>query len=180
MSEEKWKAIPGYESAYEVSNGGLVRSLSRKRQSKSGQTYQVAERVLNPSKNTQGVRKVVLSMNGERRQRAVHHLVLEAFVRPAEPGEVASHLNGDQDDCRVENLAWVQRGKLVGDLCKRGHPLVEPNLLSWEWKRGHRTCRACNAARARARGKNATEAELKKMADESFRRLMEGQASEAK
>jgi hypothetical protein len=44
--------------------------------------------------------------------RHVHRLVLEAFVGPPPaPGMHGAHLNGKQDDNRIENLAWVTQSE---------------------------------------------------------------------
>ena len=40
------------------------------------------------------------------RSRYIHDLVLETFIGPRPDGHQASHLNGQRDDNRLENLAW--------------------------------------------------------------------------
>ena len=52
-----------------------------------------------------------MSENGIERKRTVASLVLTAFRGPAPHGHVAYFLNGDRDDCRLENLTWLPRGK---------------------------------------------------------------------
>ncbi len=49
---------------------------------------------------------VTTTMNGKKKSYAVHRMVLETFTGPAPIGCVASHLNGDCKDNRVDNLIW--------------------------------------------------------------------------
>lgn len=169
---ETWLPVVGYEGLYEVSDRGSVKSLERMGVSKVGYEFRIPEKILRPTTNAQKVLKVVLSRDGRSVQKAVHHLVLRAFVGEPGPGEVAHHKNGDQSDCTVDNLEWGPRRVHRDGVCKRGHFLVEPNLLSWEKKRGVRDCRACNLARARARSKPMTEKELQAVADAAYERIM--------
>lgn len=169
---EKWVAVRGLEGLYEVSDQGRVRSLPRVDQA----GHEVEGRVLTRTKNRQGVLKVNLRNGAEKKQRAVHHLVLEAFVRPARAGEVAHHKDRDQDNCRVENLMWGEPGRTRSRKCKRGHLLVEPNLTRWHLGVGKRQCRACARARARARYEGDTsEKNIARLADAEFSAVMKPQ-----
>lgn len=103
---EQWKPIDGYESVYEVSSLGRVRSAAR---TDFGGRFR-KQRVLRPTKNAKGYLFVALFKDGKRqRMAAVHRLVLETFVGPAPKGAEACHNNGRRDDNRLCNLRWDSR-----------------------------------------------------------------------
>lgn len=95
-STEVWKAIPTWEGRYEVSTLGRVRSLIH------------APKILKQS-IYHGYPGVVLSWVAQSRKRCVNVavLVLETFGGPRPEGYECAHLNGNKDDSRFENLAWV-------------------------------------------------------------------------
>src|SRR3990167_9197731 len=83
-----WKAIPGYEGLYEVSNMGDVRSVRRGRN-------------LKPWPRS-GYPSVRLGKNSK--WRTVHRLVLLAFV--GQSALHANHKNGHKSDNRLTNLEY--------------------------------------------------------------------------
>ena len=116
---ETWKAVPGWEGRYEVSDLGRVRSLDAfvwcdgpvkgKYQSfKKG-------RVLRPGRMPMGHLSVVLG-----RSRCVHELVLLAFVGPPPQKHECLHSNGVPYDNRLENLRWGTRSENNIDAVKHG------------------------------------------------------------
>lgn len=100
---EVWKSIPGHEGMYEVSSHGRVRSL----------------RFINKQTNRLRATPLYLSLsvqNGYRyvgipERQKVCWLVLLAFVGPRPIGLHAAHINGDSQDDRPENLAWVTQAE---------------------------------------------------------------------
>ena len=91
---EIWKAVPGYEGRYEVSDLGRVRNVL------TGYT-------LNPTTTRFGYRMVVLKNGTSPKSFRVHTLVLLAFAGPKpNPKSVSRHLNGVPGDDRAANLAW--------------------------------------------------------------------------
>ena len=60
----------------------------------------------NPQPRPDGYIWVNLVRNGKGYGRALHRLVLEAFVGPPALGQCGCHENGDRSDNRVENLRW--------------------------------------------------------------------------
>jgi hypothetical protein len=100
MAEKKWRPVPGFEGAYEVSKDGRVYSHH-------------TGRTLTPYLNTPRGResdqyfRVDLRKNGDRRQAYVHHVVLEAWFSERPDGAHAHHRNGDHHDNRLANLEWI-------------------------------------------------------------------------
>lgn len=94
--DTQWKDVPGFEGVYRVSTAGEVWS-SHKRGP------------LTPMR-TGGKRKqystVMLCAGAHSRTVKVHRLVLEVFVGPAEPGQVACHRDDNTFNNSLGNLYW--------------------------------------------------------------------------
>jgi hypothetical protein len=107
MAVERWLPVPGYDGVYQVSDLGRVRSCYRYVNCGTGLAPRRG-RILRPSTEGSGYRKVSLRLNGKQRSWTVHRLVLVAFVGPppTNPAQGA-HLNGRRGDNRLINLAWV-------------------------------------------------------------------------
>ena len=72
---EIFRNIPSYEGYYQVSNLGRVKSLERR--SLIGRLLR--EKILNPTKSSDGYLSVNLYKNGNRDRKRIHQLVGEAF-----------------------------------------------------------------------------------------------------
>lgn len=151
---ERWLPVPGYETSYEVSSLGRVRSLPR-RVPRGNHSMLVSG----------GLRRLVLSHDryvvtlGHDDQRYVHHLVLEAFVGPRpDPRLHGRHLDDDPLNNRLENLDWgtcsdnmhdrVRNGihhNTIKTHCPQGHLYDEAN--TYQRPDGGRDCRKCTKAR---------------------------------
>ena len=94
---EIWKPIKNYESLYEVSSLGKVKSFKR-----SG----AKEKILKCFYDEYGYVRVCLSKNGKSKKYKVHRLVAEAFIPNPKNFPQINHDNGIKDDNRVENLEW--------------------------------------------------------------------------
>lgn len=129
---------------------------------------------------------VTLSRIGERRNRHLHALVLEAFVGPRPEGLVACHGSEGKSVNTVANLRWdtmtanmldaVHRDGTHGEArkthCKRNHPLLPPNLLAAGVEQGVRRCRACNTAHGRIRRQGSGDIQAE--SDAAYAALMAG------
>ena len=87
--KETWRPVLGYETRYEVSDQGRVRS---------------ARKVLSQSK----LRSGHLTVHLDRKTHYVHRLVLSAFVgvQDARTRMECRHLDGDPTNNNLDNLAW--------------------------------------------------------------------------
>lgn len=121
-ASEEWRPVPGFEGSYEVSNLGRVRSLDRLVQHAActrHAAYSHIRRgiVLRPGPTKSGHLTVMLGRDGG--TRFVHALVLLAFIGPPPPGLETRHLNGNEQDNRLSNLAYGTRGENTKD--KKDH-----------------------------------------------------------
>lgn len=107
MSE--WRAVPGYEGSYEVSDEGEVRSVTRQvPYGRSGCTLYKG-RILKSTKLRNGYLSVKLAIAGNTKTTYVHELVLRAFVGPRPYTEARGeirHLDGDKTNNRIANLKY--------------------------------------------------------------------------
>ena len=110
---EMWADIAGYEGKYQISNLGRVKSLARTRKGKNNSLVPVAEKIMKlhikQDNGRQRPYAEVCLRNGSLRtvhgkQKLVHRLVADAFIKTLEEGEQVDHINGIHNDNRVENL----------------------------------------------------------------------------
>jgi hypothetical protein len=96
---EIWKDIIGYESYYQVSNLGNIRSLDRVINNKK---YKGQLKKLGLSEN--GYYRVSLQKNMERRQFMVHRLVAIMFIDNPSNKSFVNHKDGNKLNNHMNNL----------------------------------------------------------------------------
>lgn len=101
--EERWLPVPGFEGAYEVSDQGRLKSLSRLL--RSGRTCR--ERIINGSLNGAGRRVVTLNQDCRKRCCFIYQLVVEAFLGSRPEGYVVHHRDGNPTNDCLENLEYT-------------------------------------------------------------------------
>ncbi len=120
MSEEIWKAIPGYEGSYEVSDQGRVRSLDRVVEYCDGRLCRFPGRLLALNLNPGGYLQVGLCVSGKRTTRSVHCLVLEAFVGPCPEGCETGHRDGNRTNNCLRNLRYITHSQNSHEIAIHG------------------------------------------------------------
>lgn len=103
---EIWKPVVGFESSYEVSSIGRVRSKTRLIKKKKGIGAVFPSKYFKFRKDSHGYYKVVFNHEGERKNTMIHRVVAEAFLDNPNNYPVVNHINGVKTDNRVENLEW--------------------------------------------------------------------------
>ena len=130
---EMWADIRNYEGRYQVSTLGRVKSLARTRKGKNNCTVPVLERIMTlrikPDNKRQRPYVDVYLRDGSSRnvrgkQKLVHRLVADAFIKPLEHDEQVDHINGIHNDNRVENLRVMKTIEHA-----RLHPIVVNPLV---------------------------------------------------
>jgi len=133
MENEVWKDVGGFEGAYQVSNLGRVRSLTRvitSKYKKSNRTRVTIGRTLKCNPGKLGYPMASIRDRAEK----VHRLVAKAFIPNPDNKPFVNHKNGIKNDNRVENLEWVtfaeniQHAYDIGLLVRVGKKGVESNL----------------------------------------------------
>lgn len=112
MDTEIWRAVPGYEGLYEVSDRGRVRSLSRNYhvvQAKGEWEQTVPERILKPSvlgKTSLRYHTVTLCKDNTYKSMLVHRIVASAFIPNPHNYPYINHIDCNGENNCVENLEW--------------------------------------------------------------------------
>jgi hypothetical protein len=146
---ETWRAVPGYEGLYDVSDHGRVRSWHQRWPSTP------VPRLLKMPPDKQGRLHVTLHKDGVQTVVHVHRLVMNAFVGPLPAGMETRHLDGDYTNNHwPSNLVYGTRAENQQDSINHGtqqnvrkthcpseHPLSGTNL--YVDPQGRRHCRAC-------------------------------------
>lgn len=129
LMSEKWFPIPGFEGLYEITRDGLVRSLDRKDsigRNRKGKLLQY--------RWTKGYASVSLSRNAIPVSHKVHALVLLAFRGPRPPGQVCRHLDGNQENNSINNLAYGTQRDNMADMDSHGRRYLVTSEKSWKAK----------------------------------------------
>lgn len=102
---EEWRDIEGFESCYQVSNRGRVRSVDRNVIRKNGSKITLKGKLLSlPLVN--GYMKITLYKKSKYHTFWVHRLVALAFIKTDLGKPFVNHINGCRYDNRVSNLEW--------------------------------------------------------------------------
>lgn len=114
---EIWKPVVGYESRYDVSNLGRVRTAF---ESPHPNARPFAGRLRKLYKSTLGYIRVSLNRDGVKSHFSVHILVLQAFRGRRPAGHVSRHLDGSRNNSELSNLEWSTQSRNLADRIKHG------------------------------------------------------------
>lgn len=132
---EQWRDVPGFEGRYQVSDMGRVRSLDRFVRvvpPRGAETVRpVRGRILRPGPSNSGHLSVVL---GRGNTRAVHQLVMLAFIGPPPAGHEVLHRNHQPADNRLANLKYGTRSENIHMDHVAGTRYVHPNFIGARWR----------------------------------------------
>lgn len=92
---EEWRAVPGYEGRYEISNHGNVKSLFFKR-------IAYVSCFTKPN----DYKCVTLYKNGKRQNLYIHRLVAQAFIPNPNNFSQVNHIDENKSNNCVNNLEW--------------------------------------------------------------------------
>lgn len=110
---EIWKDILGYETLYQVSNLGRVKSLAGYKIISQGKLSEKKEKILKQYVADSPYLFVKLSKFGKVKNFKVHRLVAEAFIPNPENKPEVNHKKGIKQDNRENQLEWATRQEQV-------------------------------------------------------------------
>jgi hypothetical protein len=141
---EIWHPCAGFETHYEVSNMGNVRSVERyvNNGHKNG-LKKLPMRVLKPALGKSGYLLVTLSVDNTQSSQNVHRLVARAFIPNETNRPQVNHKNGIKTDNALSNLEWMTASEngfhsyaVLGNVAKNkpmfgaNNPKVKPVLAT--------------------------------------------------
>ena len=120
LEGEVWKDAVGWETSYEVSNLGRVRSKERLRSGKAQSVCTVSCRIKKTYLDQDGYERVSLYYNNQSQLLGVHRLVAQTFLPNPENLPQVNHKNGNKSDNRVVNLEWISQNRNIAHSIESG------------------------------------------------------------
>lgn len=111
---EIYKPIPEYETQYQVSNLGNVKSLA-----KNGKKDTILKQERNRSKSV-FYRRVTLCKNGDIKRFQVHRLVALTFIPNPENKPQVNHIDNNTENNCIDNLEWCTGKENMEHSAKQG------------------------------------------------------------
>ena len=111
----RWLDIPGWETRYEISENGDVRSKDMVVGAKGGKTAVRKGRVLAPVRKNNGYLAVTLTDGVNRPQISVHRLVARAFLGECPIGLHVLHGDGNKANNHYTNLRYGTPAENIED-----------------------------------------------------------------
>jgi len=108
---EIWHPCAGFETHYEVSNLGNVRSIERMVNHYCGGSKVNPSTILKAGKSKSGYLTVSFCIDGVKSNQSVHRLVARAFIENESNKPQVNHKDGNKHNNNVDNLEWVTRSE---------------------------------------------------------------------
>lgn len=121
---EEWRPVPDYETLYEVSDHGRVRSIAARRGTSAG-------RILKGRRTTDGYLKVILRDLGRDCSFFIHRLVVAAFRGNILPDKEIDHIDGDKQNNCLTNLEAVSKLENMRRSFAKGRNIVKGSTHRW-------------------------------------------------
>lgn len=99
-----FRQIPDF-PRYAIDENGTVLSICHVNGRGKDSRWESAK-ILKPVPDTDGYQRAFISHKGHRKSVSIHTLVLTIFVGPCPDGMQCRHLDGNQNNNHVSNLAW--------------------------------------------------------------------------
>lgn len=130
--EEIWLPIKGYESIYEISNFGSMRSIPATITLKDGKVRERKGVVLKISKRGRYMSKSLFK-DGVYKSYTVHRLVALAFIPNPDSKPHINHIDNNRYNNRADNLEWVTQKENLKHAAEQGRMKKPPvNFISPE------------------------------------------------
>jgi len=126
---ELWHPCAGYETHYEVSNLGNVRSIERMVAHEEGGLKRNPAKQLKAGKGKNGYLTVSFSVDSIKSNHSVHRLVARAFIPNESNKPQVNHKDGNKHNNHIDNLEWVTRSENMK------HAYHELGVLMWNDKK---------------------------------------------
>lgn len=117
--EEIWKDIKNYEGLYQISNFGNVKSFDRY-VIDIYKTQFIKGKNIKPFNNGNGYMVVSLAKNGKRKNKYIHRLVAEAFLKNYNNNLTINHKDFNRKNNKYDNLEVVTQKENIMYSFKKG------------------------------------------------------------
>lgn len=113
--KEIWKDIPGYETLYQASNLGNIKSIKREHYipSLNKIIYVNNNKILKSAISKHGYKIVVLTRNKKRKTYKVHRLIAMTFIPKIKNKTQVNHIDGNKQNNNVKNLEWCNNSENI-------------------------------------------------------------------
>lgn len=102
-----WRPVLGFESLYEVSNKGDIKSLNRVVNHPKSGKLTLKGKLIRQQDNGRGYKQVTLYKEGNKYCKRVNRLVAESFLPNPEKLTQVAHLDETRWNNSLSNLKWV-------------------------------------------------------------------------
>ena len=105
---EIWHPCAGYETHYEASNLGNVRSIERMVNNRVNTGLRKSpQKLLKQGKSKSGYLIVSFCIDGVKSNKTVHRLVARAFIPNESNKPQVNHKDGNKHNNHIDNLEWM-------------------------------------------------------------------------